>query len=152
MSFTIGYSRRQKIFLLRVMSEGVRGRPESPHSQRVIYLKYKNNVVYYKFKAVNKMYGWIISFLSDSAQNTTENVEHKDEYCALSWSPYDRISIKKAESFEELCTSSSIVRKSELETDWPGSERTMHIVLDWLNTHKDIWELSPSKQKIIDNK
>ena len=98
------------------------------------------------------MYGWIISFLSDSAQNTTENVEHKDEYCALSWSPYDRISIKKAESFEELCTSSSIVRKSELGTDWPGSERTMHIVFDLLNTQKDIWELSASKQKIIDNK
>ncbi len=49
------------------MSEGVRGRPESPHSQRVIYLKYKNNVVYYKFKAVNKM--------SDDAASAATNYD-----------------------------------------------------------------------------
>lgn len=94
------------------------------------------------------MNGWIISFLSDSAQNTTENVDYKDDYCSLSWSPYDRICIEKAETFEKLCTASSVVKELR---DWPGSERTMHIIPDPKNTHKDIWELSESKQKIIDN-
>ena len=92
------------------------------------------------------MNGWIISFLSDSAQNTTENVDYKDDYCSLSWSPYDRICIEKAETFEKLCTASSVVKKLR---DWQGSERTMHIIPDPKNTHKDIWELSESKQKII---
>ena len=44
------YSRRQKNFtwiLLGVMSEGVWGRPESPHSQPMIDQSIKNNVVYY---------------------------------------------------------------------------------------------------------
>ena len=32
------------------MSEGVWGRPESPHSQPMIYQSIKNNVVYYKIE------------------------------------------------------------------------------------------------------
>ena len=32
------------------MSEGVWGRPESPHNQPMIHQSIKNNVVYYKIK------------------------------------------------------------------------------------------------------
>ena len=95
------------------------------------------------------MNGWIISFLSDSAQNTANCAAHREEYGSLSWSPYDRICIQKAESFEELCTSSSVVKTSEKR--WPGSERTMHILPDSQNTAKDMWELSQSPDKIIEN-
>ncbi len=36
------------------MSEGVWGRPESPHSQPMIYQSIKNNVVYYIYGAERK--------------------------------------------------------------------------------------------------
>lgn len=97
---------------------------------------------------VKQMNGWIISFLSDSAQNTMPDPVHKDEYCSLSWSPYDRICIEEAESFKELCTASSVTKP---DSRWPGSERTMHIIYDADNFEKETWKLSNLKQKIIDN-
>ena len=50
------------------MSEGVWGRPESPHSQPMIYQSIKNNVVYYNYLSGNlriTCYAFIRKSLSD---------------------------------------------------------------------------------------
>lgn len=97
------------------------------------------------------MNGWVISFLSDSAQIEPQN--NRDEYDSLSWSPYDRICFKDFDNFDALC-SYSVAINSE-QRHWFGAEKIIHLYFDNSYFEKNgytLWDLNSKDEKNNNNR
>lgn len=92
----------------------------------------------------NKSNAMVVSFLSYSEQNNSSSIEsNRQTYNYLSWSAYDRISVKSADNFEKLC-------KPHLSESnrWTGIEQYLNLVEDKLCDAYDLdWDDLKSAKK-----
>ena len=72
----------------------------------------------------------VVSLYVDSYQNDTKN---RENFKHISWSPYDRITMRKATSFEDLCAYDTNPSKM-----WNGVEQKMHLIGENENCN---WEI-----------
>lgn len=99
----------------------------------------------------------LITLYSDHYQDGNEN---RDVFKDITWSPYDRITFKTVESFEQFCldncfTSSSITSDTDSDdgkgniAQWKGIKQCMHLIEEESDCTNVEWKINSSEEQYI---
>ncbi len=99
----------------------------------------------------------LITLYSDHYQDGNEN---RDIFKDITWSPYDRITFKTVESFEEFCSnnnSASFLKSNEtnfscddgISKEWNGIKQCMHLIEEKSDYSSLEWRINPNDAQYI---
>lgn len=99
----------------------------------------------------------LINFYSDRYQDQNKN---RDVYKDITWSPYDRISFKKVDSFEQFCSNNysdnslserkmAVSNNKDRDEIWNGIKQCMHLIEDVDSDYNKEWNIEPDDAQFV---